>query len=102
MRNEPSILHIYPVGQKFRQNRSISHGLGGTSNFKFYHFCQKFKVAAIFGKRAEYLAFIPCGPKISPKLLYLAIFFGNLSCLDTLWDKNFAKIIICELFVNTT
>ena len=38
---EQSILHIYPVGQKFRQNRSISHGLGDTSNFKFYHFCPK-------------------------------------------------------------
>ena len=33
----------YPVGQKFRRNRSISHGLGDTSNFKFYHFCQKFE-----------------------------------------------------------
>ena len=32
---------MYPVGQKFRQNRSISHGLGDTSNFKFYDFCQK-------------------------------------------------------------
>ena len=36
-----SYIYIYPVGQKFRRNRSISHGLGDTSNFKFYHFCQK-------------------------------------------------------------
>ena len=36
-----SILLKYPVGQKFRRNRSISHGLGDTNNFKFYHFCQK-------------------------------------------------------------
>ena len=35
--------NIYPVGQKFRRNRSISHGLGDTSSFKFYHFCQKFE-----------------------------------------------------------
>ena len=39
--NEQSILHMYPVGQKFSRNHSISHGLGDTSNFKFYHFCQK-------------------------------------------------------------
>ena len=63
MRTEPSILHIYPVGQKFRRNHSISHGLGDTSGFRFYHFCQKFKMAAIFWKEenffqncAEYLA----------------------------------------------
>ena len=43
LRIEQSILYIYPASQKFRQNRSISHGLGDTSNFKFYHFCQKFK-----------------------------------------------------------
>ena len=48
---EQSILHIYPMVQKFRQNRSISHGLGDTSNFKFYHFCQKFENSVTFGKR---------------------------------------------------
>ena len=32
-----------PVDRKFRRNRSISHGLRDTSNFKFYHFCQKFE-----------------------------------------------------------
>ena len=41
MKTEQSILHMYPVGQKFHQNRSTSHGLGDTSKFKFYHFCQK-------------------------------------------------------------
>ena len=40
---EQSILHIYAAGQKFPRNRSISHGLGDTSNFKFYHFCHKFE-----------------------------------------------------------
>ena len=29
------------MGQKFHRNCSISHSLGATSNFKFYHFCQK-------------------------------------------------------------
>ena len=40
---EQRTLHIYPVDPKFRQNRSLSHGLEDTSNFKFYHFCQKFE-----------------------------------------------------------
>ena len=44
LRIEQSMLHIYPVGQKFHRNRSISHGLGDTINFKFYHFCQKFEI----------------------------------------------------------
>ena len=81
--NGQSILHIYPVGQKFRRNRSISHDLGDTSNFKFYHFCQKFENSKwlpflergkLFEKWAEYLAHTPCGPKISPKSLYLGRF----------------------------
>ena len=49
LKNVQSILLRYTVGQKFHRNRSILHGLGDTSNFKFYHFCQKFKMAAIFG-----------------------------------------------------
>ena len=52
---EQSILHIYPQGQKFRQNRSISHGLGDTSNFKFYHFCQKFENGHHFWKEEKIL-----------------------------------------------
>ena len=65
MRTEQSILHIYPVGQKFHRNHSISHGLGDTSNFKFYHFCSKFENSKwlpflgrgkFFEKCAEYLA----------------------------------------------
>ena len=48
---EQRILHIYPMGQKFRRNRCISHGLGDTGNFKFYHFGQKFENSATFGKR---------------------------------------------------
>ena len=165
MKNGQSIWHIYPVGQKYHRNRSISHGLGDTSNFKFYYFCQKFKMAAIFGKRKNfwelsYLACIPSGSNISPKIQNGRHFWkeekflrleqsmlhiypvgqkfcrnrsishglgdtsnfkfyhfcekfenskwlpfldrGKLSCLDTLWAKNFAKIIICELFVMNT
>ena len=33
--------HFYPGNLKFRRNHSISPGLGDTSNFKFYNFCQK-------------------------------------------------------------
>ena len=43
LKNMQSILFRYPVCQKFCRNRSISHGLGGTSNFKFYHFSQIFE-----------------------------------------------------------
>ena len=39
-----SILPIYPMGQKFRQNRSILHGLGDTSNFKFIIFVKNSKI----------------------------------------------------------
>ena len=53
LRIEHSILDIYPTGQKFRRNLSILHGLGDTSNFKFYHFCQKILKNV---QTAEYLA----------------------------------------------
>ena len=33
----------YPVGRKFRRNRSISHGYGDRSKFVFCHFWQKFE-----------------------------------------------------------
>ena len=129
---EQSTLHLYPIGQKFHRNRSISHGLGDTRNFKFYHFCQKFENSKwlpllergnFFQKWPEYLAYIPCRPKISPKSLYLARFrrykqfkfyqfcqkfkmaaiFGKrkkfrelsrVSCIYTLWAKYFAKIAL--------
>ena len=89
LKNGQSILHIYPVGQKFRRNRSISHGLGDTSNFKFYHFCPKFE-------NSKWLPFLERGNFFFEKMC-------RVSCLDTLWAKNFAEMIICELFVmNTT
>ena len=72
MKIEQSILHVYPVGQKFRQNHSISHGLGDTSNFKFYHFCQNSKIqnGCHFWKEEKFLKIkqsilhiYPVGPK---------------------------------------
>ena len=66
MRTEQSILHIYSVSQKFRRNRSISHSLGDTSNFKFYHFCQKFK-------NSKWLPFLDSGKNFLEKCAeYLA------------------------------
>ena len=47
-------LQIYPVGQKFRRNRSILQGFRDISIFMFCNFCakiRKFKMAAIFGER---------------------------------------------------
>ena len=54
LKNVQSILLRYLVGQKFCQNRSILHGLGDASNFKFYHFCQKFE-------NSKWLAFLERG-----------------------------------------
>ena len=61
LRIEQSILHIYPVGQKIRRNLSILHGLGDTSNFKFYHFCQKFE-------NSKWLPFLDRGIEYHPNL----------------------------------
>ena len=36
-------LQIYPVGQKFRRNRSILQGFRDISIFMFCNFCEKFK-----------------------------------------------------------
>ena len=79
MRIQQSILHVYPVGQKFRQNCSISHGLGDTSNFKFYHFWQKFE-------NSKWPRFLERG-----KIFYE---LSRESCIYTLWAKNFAEIAL--------
>ena len=44
-----------PIGKKFRQNRSISHGFQDISIFEFCDFCEKFKMAAIFGETKIFL-----------------------------------------------
>ena len=36
-------LQIYPVGQKFRRNRSILQGFRDISIFMFCNFCEKFE-----------------------------------------------------------
>ena len=82
------MLHIYPVGQKFRQNHSISHGLGDTSTFKFYHFCQKFE-------NSKWLPFLDRGKNILKNVHSILLRYPV--------GQKFVEIIICELFVmNTT
>ena len=36
-------LQIYPVGQKFRRNRSILQGFQDITIFIFFNFCEKFE-----------------------------------------------------------
>ena len=76
-------LQIYPVGQKFRRNRSILQGFRDISIFMFCNFCEKFKNSKwppflarqkFFQNWDNYSAEIPCGSKISSKSLYLARF----------------------------
>ena len=71
------------MGQKFRRNRSISHGFRDTSIFVFCNFCEKFEnskwppylVRQKFLENWDgYSAEILCGLKISSKSLYLARF----------------------------
>ena len=76
-------LQIYPVGQKFRRNRSILQGFQDISIFMFCNFCEKFENSKwppvlarqkFFENWAKYSAEISCGSKILSKLLYLARF----------------------------
>ena len=76
-------LQIYPVGQKFRRNRSILQGFRDISIFMFCNFCEKFENSKwppflarqkFFQNWDNYSAEIPCGSKISSKSLYLARF----------------------------
>ena len=76
-------LQIYPVGQKFRRNRSVLQGFRDISIFMFCNFCEKFENSKwppflarqnFFQNWENYSAEIPCGSKISSKSLYLAQF----------------------------
>ena len=76
-------LQIYPVGQKFRRNRSILQGFRDISIFMFCNFCEKFENSKwppflarqkFFQNWDNYSAEIPRGSKISSKSLYLAQF----------------------------
>ena len=76
-------LQRYPVGQKFRRNRSIQQGFQDISIFMFCNFCEKFENSKwppflarqnLFENWHGYSTEIPCGSKISSKSLYLAQF----------------------------
>ena len=101
LRIEQSILHIYPLGQKFRRNRSISHGLGDTSNFKFYHFCQKFEIqnGRHFWKEEKFV-------RTEPSILHIypvgQKFRRNRSISHGLGDtSNFKFYYFCQKFENS-
>ena len=76
-------LQIYPVGQKFRRNRSILQGFRDISIFMFCNFCENFENSKrppflarqkFFENWEKYSAEISCESKILSKLLYLARF----------------------------
>ena len=69
----------YPVGRKFRRNRSISHGEGDRSKFVFCHFWQKFE-------KSKWPPFLGRGN----------FFFKlqRLHSLDTMWVENFDEIAL--------
>ena len=102
MKIEQSILHLYPKGQIFCQNRSISHGLADTSNFKFYHFCQKFENS----KWPPFLEGGKCFMKIEQSILHLypkgQKFCRNRSISHGLGDtSNFKFYHFCQKFENS-
>ena len=93
-------LQIYPVGQKFRRNRSILQGFRDITIFMFCNFCEKFENSKwppflarqkFFQNLDNYSAEIPCGSKISSKSLYLARFSRY---------KLFVFCNFCENFEN--
>ena len=69
----------YPVGRKFRQNCSISHGYGDRSKFVFCHFWQKFE-------NSKWPPFLGRG-KFFFKL-------PRVHCSDTLWVESFDEIAL--------
>ena len=90
-------LQIYPVGQKFRRNRSILQGFRDISIFMFCNFCEKFENSKwppflarqkFFHNWDNWSAEIPCGSKISSKSLYLARF------------SNISIFMFCNFFEN--
>ena len=100
-------LQIYPVGKKFRQNRSILQGFRDISIFMFCNFCEKFENSKwppflarhkFFQSWDNYSVEIPCGPKISSKSLYLARFsrYKHFCVLQFL--RKFRKFKMAAIF----
>ena len=78
-----STFFSYPVGRKFRRNRShtVKEIVANLCFSIFLAKIRKYKMAAIFGEGKfffenwqEYISQIPCGSKISTKSFYLARF----------------------------
>ena len=103
-------LQIYPVGQKFRRNRSILQGFRDISIFMFCNFCEKFENSKwppflarqkFFQNWDNYSAEIPCGSKISSKSLYLARFsrYKHFCVLQFL--RKFRKFKMAAIFGET-
>ena len=72
-------LQIYPVGQKFRRNRSILQGFRDISIFMFCNFCEKFE-------NSKWPPFLGRG-KFFLKL-------PRVHCSDTLLLDNFVEIAL--------
>ena len=68
----------YPVGQKFRRNRCISHGLGDMSTFAFFSI-----------QNSQLLIYL-----INYSLTYETIPPKRVQCSDTLWVGNFDEIAL--------
>ena len=103
-------LQRYPVGQKFRRNRSILQGFRDISIFMFCNFCEKFENSKglpflarqnFFQNWDNYSAEIPCGSKILSKLLYLARFsrYKHFCVLQFL--RKFRKFKMAAIFGET-
>ena len=103
-------LQRYPVGQKFRRNRSILQGFRDISIFMFCNFCEKFENSKwppflarqnFFEKWHGYSADIPCGSKISSKSLYLAGFSRYKHFYVLQFSRKIRKFKMAAIFGET-
>ena len=103
-------LQRYPVGQKFRRNRSIYYGFRDISIFMFCNFCEKFENSKwppflarqnFFQNWDNCSAEIPCGSKILSKSLYLARFsrYKHFCVLEFL--RKIRKFKLAAIFGET-
>ena len=100
-------LQIYPVGQKFRRNRSILQGFRDISIFVFCNFCENFENSKwppflarqkLFENWKMYSAEISCGSKILSKLLYLARFLRYKHFCVLQFLRKFRKFKMAAIF----